>query len=98
MRRGYCVRRLLWLAMVLGVALPLSQSAAGVAATGIGTSIVLAGPQGGGGGPAMAIPRDKTIYISDPRAHIDPVRAPGGGKNWTPGTSPESPNGDTSVY
>ena len=78
------MRRLLWLAMVLGVALPLSQSAAGVAATGIGTSIVLAGPKDGGGEPSMAIARDNTIYISYPGAHMDLVRSADGGRTWTP--------------
>jgi hypothetical protein len=91
------LRRLLWLAMVLGVALPVFQGSAAVAATGIVTSIVLAGPKDGGGEPSMAIARDNTIYISYPGAHMDLVRSTDGGKTWTAGTSPESPSGDTSV-
>jgi hypothetical protein len=85
------------LAVSLAVALPFAQGSASAASTGIGTSVVLAGPKDGGGEPSLAIARDNTIYISYPGAHMDLVRSTDGGVTWTPGTSPESPSGDTSV-
>ena len=92
------MRRFYLLAITLAFALPLLQGAtASAATTGIGTSVVKAGPKNGGGEPSMAIAPDNSIYISYPGGGMNLVRSFDGGVTWTPGTTPESPSGDTSV-
>src|SRR5437660_8239909 len=88
----HTLRRFYLLAITLAAALPLFQGAtASAATTGIGTSVVKAGPKNGGGEPSMAIARDNTIYISYPgtTGGMNLVRSFDGGVTWTTGTSPE---------